>query len=142
MMSDTKIAYPEQYYASYDTTATQPTIVTGWYDTWVMSSVVNVPDAKDMIPVTAQQWNDTTFRLQSGKGVQGGEIIDYTAPSVPIPLKAQATTALVTARAYVTNNYTMLNESTPDEWVAYLKALMAIENGNDTTSMALPTAPA
>lgn len=64
---------------------------------------------------------------------------DYTAP---VPLSAQAASALATARTYVSNNYTMLNEATPDAWVTYLKALMAIAGGTDTTSTALPTAPA
>ena len=56
-------------------------------------------------------------------------------------LQIQATNALSAARTYVSNNYTMLNEATPDEWVTYLKALMAITNGTDTTSTALPTQP-
>lgn len=142
MTTSIQEAYPAQYYASYDTTAAQPTQVTGWYDTWNMSSVTSVPAATDMIAVTAEQWNDASFRLPVGKGVQGGAIVDYTAPAVVLPLTQQAGNALTTARAYVNNNYMMLNESTPDEWVTYLKALMAIANGTDTTSTTLPTEPA
>lgn len=56
-------------------------------------------------------------------------------------LRIQAANALATARTYVSNNYTMLNEATPDAWVTYLKALMAIANGTDTESSELPTAP-
>ncbi|OUI89167.1 hypothetical protein HK17_15935 [Acetobacter indonesiensis] len=137
-----KADYPERYYASYDTTATQPTRVTGWYDTWGMSDVSNVPAAADMIVVTSTEWNDTTFRIPVGKGVKDGAIVDYTAPVPAIPLATQAATALATARTYVTNNYTMLNESTPATWVTYLKALMAITNGTDTTSTELPAEPA
>lgn len=141
-MTDVKTLYPNRYYASYDTSATQPTPVTGWYDTWGMSSVSEVPAASDMIPVSEADWNNTTtFRLPVGKGVNDGKIIDYTAPSTPLPLKTQAQSALATARTYVSNNYTMLNEATPAEWVTYLKALMAIANGTDTTSTVLPTAP-
>lgn len=141
-MEDIKTTYPDRYYASYDTTATQPTIVTGWYDTWTMSDVSNVPKATDMIVMTGTEWNDTTFRMPVGKGVKDGIIIDYTPPAVPIPLAAQATSALSTARTYVYNNYGILNEATPDDWVTYIKALMAISNGTDTTSTILPTQPA
>lgn len=137
-----KTSYPARYYASYDTTTTQPTSVTGWYDTWNMSDVSNVPAAADMIPISEPDWNnDDTFRLPIGRGVINGKIIDYTPPPTPVPLKTQAQSALVSARTYVNNNYTMLNEQTPDAWVTYLKALMAIANGTDTTITALPVAP-
>lgn len=136
------LVYPARYYASYDTTAAQPTVVTGWYDTWGMSSIASVPAATDMIALSAEDWNDTAFRLPSGKGVQGGKIIDYTPAPAPLPLPQQATNALSEARTYVNNTYTILNEATPDSWVTYLKALMAIADGTDTTSTALPTAPA
>lgn len=140
--ADVKNAYPNRYYAAYDTTASQPTPVTGWYDTWDMSSVSAVPAASDMIAVSEADWNNTTtFRLPVGKGVKDGVIIDYTAPPTPIPLKTQAQSALTAARTYISNNFMMLNEPTPDDWVAYLKALMAIANGTDTTSTVLPTAP-
>lgn len=141
-MTDVKTAYPDRYYASYDTTATQPTPVTGWYDTWSMTSVANVPAASGMIAVSETDWNNTTtFRLPTGRGVQSGAIIDYTPAAVAIPLATQAESALATARTYVANNYTILNESTPTDWVTYLKALMAIANGTDTTSTALPESP-
>lgn len=77
-----------------------------------------------------------------------GSVIDLstvTASSnyaAPVSLATQAASALAAARTYVSNNYTMLNEATPAEWVTYLKALMAIEDGTDTTSTALPAAPA
>lgn len=137
------LVYAARYYASYDTTAAQPTPVTGWYDTWGMSDTSAVPPASDMIPISETDWNNTDeFRLPVGRGVQGGKIIDYTPPSMPLPLKTQAASALATARTYVNNNYTMLNEATPDAWVTYLKALMAIAGGTDTTSTALPARPA
>lgn len=136
------LVYAARYYASYDTTAAQPTPVTGWYDTWGMSSIAKVPAASATIAVSAENWNDTeTFRLPAGKGVQAGAIVAYTAPPAPVPLATQAETALVSARTYVNNTYTMLNEATPDIWVTYLKALMAIAGGIDTTSTALPTRP-
>lgn len=141
-MTDVKTAYPDRYYASYDTTATQPTPVTGWYDTWSLSSVSNVPSASEMIAVSEADWNNTTtFRLPFGRGVHSGAIVDYTPPVTPIPLATQASTALTEARQMVWNEYGSLNEATPDAWVTYLKALMAIANGTDTTSTSLPTAP-
>lgn len=141
-MSNVKTAYPARYYASYDTTAPQPTPVTGWYDTWDMSSVSNVPAATDMIPISETDWNnDDTFRLPVGRGVLNGKIIDYTPPPTPVPLKTQAQSALATARQTVWDEYGSINEATPDVWVTYLKALMAIANGTDTTSTTLPTAP-
>ena len=138
MTDNVKTLYPARYYASYDTTATQPTQVTGWYDTWDMSSVSLVPDASKMVAVTEAQWNDTSFRLPVGKGVKDSAIVDYT---VPVALSTQATSALAAARTYVSNHYTMLNKSTPTAWVTYLEALMAISDGDDTTSTTLPTAP-
>ena len=141
-MTDAKTAYPDRYYASYDTTAPQPTPVTGWYDTWDMSDISAVPPASDMIPISETDWNnDDTFRLPVGKGVQNGEIIDYIPPPTPVPLKTQAQSALATARQTVWDEYGSINEPTPDNWVTYLKALMAIANGTDTTSTTLPTAP-
>ncbi|WP_231877991.1 hypothetical protein [Gluconobacter albidus] len=106
-----------------------------------MSTLDNVPPASDMIAVTEAQWNDPTFRLPVGKGVKNKKIVDYTPPAYVAPLTDQATTALANARTYVQNNYTMLNEATPDAWVTYLKALMAIANGTDTKSKTLPSVP-
>ena len=142
-MTDVKTAYPDRYYASYDTTASQPTPVTGWYDTWDMSNVSNVPAATDMIPISESDWNnDDTFHLPVGRGVLNGKIIDYTPPPTPVPLKTQVQSALAIARQTVWDEYGSINEPTPDAWVTYLKALMAIANGKDTTSTTLPTAPA
>ena len=62
-----------------------------------------------------------------------------TTPAVP--LKDQATAALASARTSVYNEYGILNAPTPDAWVTYLKALMAISSGTDTTSTTLPTQP-
>lgn len=77
--------------------------------------------------------------VSTGYTYAGGK---FVAPSTPeISLSDRAAFVLTTARTYVSNNYTMLNEATPDVWVAYLKALMAIANGNDTTSTALPSEP-
>lgn len=142
-MTDAKTAYPDRYYAAYDTTAPQPTSVTGWYDTGSMSSLAAVPPAASLIPLSAADWaNTTSFRLPSGRGVLNGKIIDYTAPVLPVPLSTQAQNALVEARQTVWGNYGALNEPTPEAWVTYLKALRAIAEGEDTTSTTLPEGPA
>nr|WP_279183901.1 hypothetical protein [Acetobacter syzygii] len=143
-----KLLWPERYYASYDTTAAQPTSVTGWFDAWTVGGgdatvpPATLPDVSGLIAVTSAQWNDLTFHAPAGKGVKDGAIIDYTPPAAPVPLATQATTALAAARTYVNNTYTMLNDATPDAWVTYLKALMAIAAGTDTTSTVLPEQPA
>ncbi|BCZ75790.1 hypothetical protein [Acetobacter phage phiAO1] len=142
-MTDVKTAYPDRYYAAYDTTAPQPTPVTGWYDTGSMSSLAAVPPAASLIPLSAADWANTiSFRLPSGRGVLNGKIIDYTAPVPPVPLATQAQNALVVARQAVWGNYGALNEPTPEAWVTYLKALRAIAEGQDSTSTTLPEAPA
>lgn len=140
-MTKTTADYPARYYASYDTTAKQPTIVTGWYDTGDMGTLDNVPDASNMIPVTETQWNDPTFRLPIGKGVNKGQVVDYTAPAYVPPLTDQAQAALMAARTYVQDNFIYLGETPTQDWIDYQKALMAIANGTDTTSTSLPTRP-
>lgn len=142
-MEDIKTDYPDRYYASYDTSASQPTPVTGWYDTWGMSNLSDVPAATNMVAISASDWNNTdTFRLPIGRGVLSGKIIDYAPPAQAVPLKTQAQSALAIARQTVWDEYGSLNETTPDNWVTYLKSLMAIANGTDTTSTTLPTEPA
>lgn len=142
-MTDVKTEYPDRYYAAYDTAAPQPTPVTGWYDTGSMSSLAAVPPASSLIPISAEDWaNTTSFRLPGGRGVLNGKIIDYTAPVQPVPLATLAQNALVATRQTVWAEYGVLNEPTPDAWVTYLKALRAIADGQDTTSTTLPKAPA
>jgi hypothetical protein len=133
------LLYPARYYAGYDTTAAQPTHVTGWFDSWDMTSLAAVPAATAMVALSPAQWADPALRMASGKGVQGGAIVDCIQTDT-LPVQAQA--ALNAARAYVQNTYLILNEATPDAWVAYIKALMAIANGTDTAATALPVQPA
>jgi hypothetical protein len=133
------LLYPARYYASYDTTAVQPAHVTGWFDSWDMTSLAAVPAATAMVALSPAQWADPALRMASGKGVQGGAIVDCIQTDT-LPVRAQA--ALNAARAYVQNTYLIINEATPDAWVAYIKALMAIANGSDTAATALPVQPA
>lgn len=137
-MTDIKNSYPSRYYASYDASALQPTIVTGWYDVWDMSDTSNVPAADDMIPVTEEQWNDTSFHASYGKGVKDGQIINYVPP---VPLSVQASSALAAARTYVQNNFIYLGETPSQEWIDYQKKLIAIVQGSDLESTELPKSP-
>ncbi|MGY6769524.1 hypothetical protein [Komagataeibacter sp. NFXK3] len=139
MSADIQKNYPARYYAAYDATAAQPTPVTGWYDVWSMNDVTAVPAASAMIALTEAQW---AARLPTGQGVQAGAIVSYTPPAVVVPLKTQAQNALTAAASSTWQAYGMYGETTPADVVTYLKALQAIANGTDTTSTALPAAPA
>ncbi|WP_342627576.1 hypothetical protein AAC691_15590 [Nguyenibacter vanlangensis] len=76
-----------------------------------------------------------------------GEEIDLSTVTEDSDFRAvhsvrdEARIALAHARKYVYDHFSILNDPTPDAWVAYLKALMAIENGADTVSTELPAAP-
>ena len=131
--------YSNRYYALYDTAAQQPTPITGWIDVALFSEKPDwLPEESDLLALTDNEWS---ARQSGGKGVNSGKIVSYAASTPVTPLKTQASIALTSARSYVYNNYGILNEDTPEDWVAYIKELMAIANGSDTTSTDLPTAP-
>ncbi|MGO3518089.1 MAG: hypothetical protein ACTINM_06300 [Acetobacter cibinongensis] len=133
--------YPARYYAGYDPSAPQPAPVLAWYDTWGMSTTDGLPPAAQLIPVTEQDWqNTTTFRSPAGRGVQDGRIIDYSPP--PPPLAQQAQRQLQQAASTTWSLYGMYGESPPAVWQSYLQALRRIATGADTTSTSLPAAPA
>ncbi|MCI1437044.1 MAG: hypothetical protein LKI03_06265 [Acetobacter indonesiensis] len=93
--------------------------------------------------IGAGQYTSEPATLQTGETACDEDTYQAALATVTtLTLAQQASAALSTARTYVGNTYTMLNEATPTEWVAYLKALMAIANGTDTTSTTLPSAPA
>ncbi|WP_061490597.1 hypothetical protein [Acetobacter malorum] len=92
--------------------------------------------------IGAGQYTAAPQTLQPGETVCDAATYQAALATVKtLTLAQQAATALATARTYINNTYTMLNEATPDAWVTYLKALMAIANGADTTSTALPSVP-
>lgn len=131
-------SYPAQYYAYSNTSATlggYPTV--GWVDVSMFSAAPSwLPSASDMIALTQAEWD---ARQLVNQVVINGVVSTYTAPAPT--LEEKATSAIASARAYIYNNYGILNEPTPDAWVTYLNALMAIASVTDTTSTALPTAP-
>ncbi|WP_238706754.1 hypothetical protein, partial [Acetobacter tropicalis] len=138
-VQDGKLLHPARYYASFDLSAAQPTPVLGWYDTWAMSNVASVPAATDMIAVSAGDWADiTTFRKPNGRGVQDGEIVDYTPP---IPLSVQAQTELAWIQQQESRAFVRGQKFTA-EMLAYADTIEVIADGTDTTSTKLPDRPA
>lgn len=124
----------------------------GFYD----SELGNIPDGS--IEITNDTYNKLLTARSKGAilSINNNSVIasNYDGTTIdldnmkssdsfikPITLSTQAETALASARTYVYNNYGILNEATPDNWVTYIKALMAISNGTDTTSTVLPTQP-
>lgn len=71
--------------------------------------------------------------------VSNGAIVARVIPT--LSLQQQAASLLPQQQASVMQTYTVYGEDTPTAWLTYLKALRAIANGTDTTSVALPTAP-
>lgn len=141
-MSNVKKDYPARYYASYDTSAAQPTSVTGWYDVWSMSDVSNVPAASTMIAISESDWNNTsTFHLPIGKGVQNGEIIDYTPPAVVVPLATQAQSEMSGWISQQASIAVAMGETFTADMKTYVKTIQAIATGADKTSTTLPTRP-
>ena len=94
------------------------------------------------IPGGAVACTEDQFNNHQNWEIRDGSLVAVPATNTGAGLVDMATAALSSARTYVYNNYGILNEATPDVWVTYLKALMAIVSGADTTSTALPTEPA
>ena len=139
-MANWKDNYSNRYYAYGNTDSIiNGYPVVGWVDVTLYTDKPDwLPDANAMVALTDEQWN---ARLFVNQVIKAGQIVTETHDVPAIPLKTQASSALSTARTYVYNNYGILNETTPDNWVTYLKALMAISNGTDTASTVLPNSP-
>lgn len=129
------IQYPARFYCDKGS----PCAV---YDMWGFSGAPTTPVVADLYSITAAEYTSrqSNPRLQYYDTTTSA-LADYTPVMVALTLAQQAEAALASARTYVSNNYTMLNEDTPAAWVTYLKALMAITAGTDTTSTALPASP-
>lgn len=105
--------------------------------------------ASNSFPSDAVLVDDTVFNEYSGNPPSGKtrgsgsdgspQWVDVVSPE--IPLKDTAQLALNSARAYVQNNFILLGETPPEDWIAYQKSLISIVNGTDTTSTSLPTSP-
>ena len=136
MTKTPKELYPAQYYATFDTPA-------NFWDAWDVSNLSVIPAPEKLFPLTLEQWNEKggSSGLQKLKVVSGNTLIDYVPPVQSIPLKTQAQSALAIARQTVWDEYGSINEATPVDCVTYLKVLMAITSGKDTTSTVLPVSP-
>ncbi|WP_338331320.1 hypothetical protein [Acetobacter sp. LMG 32666] len=130
-------AYPNRYYAQYDTTAPQPTKVLGWLDMDFYSDTTGFPPASELLPLTAEQF---AARTAGPYGVSNGALVQYTPPAPVVPLTTQAQTA----QAWVQQQASLaaaMGEVFTADMKAYVLAINAIANGTDTTSTALPTQP-
>ena len=131
------------YYAETEKLADGTVLVTGWIDIASDSDPSNYPDPTTLTPISDADWQRQYNQMPRPQWwqIKDGKLTEYTTPPVLVPLKDQAVAALQRGRMNVYNNYGIIGEPTPVSWVAYLKALMAIANGTDTTSTTLPTAP-
>ena len=137
-ISGTTLLCPARFYAAEETAAAQPPGVTGWFDTWELTTTKNLPAASDMLALTQDQW---AARVTGPQGVQDGALVDYTPPAPVVPLETQAQTEL----AWIASQASMaaaMSETFTDDMKAYVKAIQAIAGGTDTTSTALPARPA
>lgn len=124
---------------------TKPCLVMGWVAQPVLQDGTSIPyqaaPGFEAIPLemSDEDWAARMAAPQNPTQLNQGKLEPYVEPGPS--LKEQATNALQQARMTVYNNYGILGEPTPAVWVTYLRALMAIANGTDTTSTALPAAP-
>ena len=125
-----------RYYAAYNATAIGPAPVAAWYDAAVRTDINY--ENPGFLRITEEQWNERNTKYWA---VDNNSLVEYKPQPAVVPLKYKATSALSTARTYIYNNYGILNEDTPADWVIYIKALMAISNGTDTASTVLPNSP-
>lgn len=79
-------------------------------------------------------------KTHDGSLVDLDNIKDGEVYHAPVSLQFKAKGALVKAREYIYNHYSILNEQTPAEWVVYIKELMAISSGVTVVSE-LPSGP-
>jgi hypothetical protein len=135
ILDDLKATYPARYYASMDKPC-------AWYDMWSCASMDGLPAASALFAMTAEQWaakggNSGTKSM----AVINGQLVDYAPPTVPVPLKTQATTAQAWIQQQA-NLASAMGEVFTADMKAYVLAVNAIASGADTTSTALPAQPA
>lgn len=136
-MTNWKAAYPDRYYVSYDTTATQPAPIIGRFDMALYGNLDGFPEASELVALTPEQWETLPA---VGCGVLNGQIVPYTPPVVAVPLKTQAASAQAWIQQQA-NLATAMGEVFTPGMKAYVKAIAAIASGTDTTSTALPAQP-
>lgn len=137
VVASAAVKYPARYYVSFDSTATQPTTVLGWFDMWEVSNLVNIPSADNLIAISASDW---AARQLSGVGVKDGKLVSYTPPVPQVALSVQANSEDVWIQQQAALA-TAMGETFTDEMKAYVKAVRAIADGTDSTSIVLPARP-
>lgn len=75
-------------YAQFDSTASPPAPVIGWYDTDALS-YPSLPASGNLFPLTTDQWT-AHFTNPSAFAVSGGALISYSPPPPPPTLAQQA----------------------------------------------------
>ena len=132
-----------KYYAVIKAGAdlTKPCLVMGWVAQDGTSTPYQAAPGFEAVPleISDEDWAMRTQGPQNPTQINQGKLEPYVTPGPS--LKEQATNALQQARMTVYNEFGIFGEPTPANWIVYLKALMTISNGTDTTSTALPAAP-
>ena len=136
-----------KYYAVIKAGAdlTKPCPVMGWVAQPVLQDGTSIPyqaaPGFEAVPLemSDDDWAARMAAPQNPTQLNQGKLEPYVEPGPS--LKEQATNALQQARMTVYNEFGIFGEPTPANWIVYLKALMTISNGTDTTSTALPAAP-
>lgn len=130
-------AYPNRYYAQYDTSAAQPTPVLGWLDMSIYSDTTGFPPASDLLPITQEQF---LARTNGYYGVSNNALVSYTpeVPAIPLVTQAQIEQAWVQQQASLA---AAMGEVFTADMKTYVKAIAAIISGSDTASTTLPERP-
>lgn len=134
-VSGTTIQYPARFYCDKNT----PCSV---FDMWGYLSAPTSPAIGDLYAITPAQYADRLLNPRNQYyNAATGQLADYVPPPVVIPLKTQATSAMVWIQQQA-NLASAMGQVFTVDMKAYAKAIAAIANGTDTTSTALPTQPA
>lgn len=119
----TEKIYNHRYYASYHK---EEGYITGWYDIQELSHTRNVPDEKDLIALTNEEWES---RKIVGHGIKDGKLCEMEQV---IKVDQQARTYLHEVQDHIKNEYLMINEQVPDDLVEYQKKLKKVISGELT----------
>lgn len=94
-------------YAQFDSTATAPAPVVGWFDTDALT-YPTLPASADLLELTLAEWAD---RLSGLWAVSSGKLVAYTPPTIA-PTLAQQATALLGEGLAVTSSSTAALDGT------------------------------
>lgn len=92
------------------------------------------------LPAGAVVCTQAQYENYQSWAISNGALVAATPPT--LTLAQQAATALAAAQKTTWNEFGSMGSAIPAAWSAYQTALRAIVSGTDTTSTALPAAPA